>query len=98
MGSFLYKIHRRSEQTLLAICDASLKGKTLTDSIEIIVDADFYGTEACTDDTVLALAREATMINALGNDVVSLFQKGGLVDKDATIVIAGVKHAQIYSL
>jgi|SRR3989344_4582820 len=98
MSDFHYKVHRRGDETLLAICDASLNGKTLAGDVEIIVDADFYGTETCKDDEAVKLAEEATMINCLGNDVVALFQKRGLVDKDAVILLAGIKHAQRYVL
>ncbi len=60
------------------------------------INEKFYGSEECSTEGVLELAKSATMINAVGNKIVDLLVEKGFADKDGIIVIDKVKHCQVY--
>ncbi|MFC2142913.1 DUF424 domain-containing protein [Candidatus Aenigmatarchaeota archaeon] len=93
---FSYKIMQRSDETLLAICDKDLLGKTIKDqNIEIELSKDFYGNEDCDEKKALELASRATIINATGNNIVSLLIDNNIVNGDCVMKINDVPHAQV---
>lgn len=97
--SFVYKIHIAGSDKMLAIADASIIGKTFShEDVEIFVSNQFYGSEKCSAEEALQLARKATIINAMGNDVVSLFVKNNIIEDTHIINLGKILHAQVVKI
>lgn len=96
---FAYKIFRQESDTLLAISDFSVIGKTFEEGDrQIFVSEDFYHGKVCNGNEAKKLIRSATIVNAVGKNIVSLLVKEHIVDKNSILIIKGVPHAQIITL
>lgn len=96
---FAYKIFRQESDTLLAISDFSVIGKTFEEGDrQIFVSEDFYYGKVCNGNEAKKLIRSATIVNAVGKNIVSLLVKEHIVDKNSILIIKGVPHAQIITL
>ncbi|EFD92700.1 MAG: Protein of unknown function DUF424 [Candidatus Parvarchaeum acidophilus ARMAN-5] len=98
--AFSMKIHNKGESNeIIAVCDSALLGKTLNDDekeIEFLVSPDFYGNETLEWDEIKIALIRGSNINIIGNDVVELASKEGIINQNNTIDINGIKHAQVY--
>lgn len=81
---------------LLAICDKELAGRTLNGDVDFKISEAFYGKDQCNETRALHLAKKATMINAVGNEIVKLLIKNNFTSEENTICIEDVMHCQIY--
>lgn len=95
---FSYKVFSHGNDTLLAIADESILGKTFTENELTITVSDFYRDKTCDRTEALKLIREATIVNAVGRDIVELLVKENLADRNSVLKIGGVPHVQIVSL
>lgn len=92
---FLVKVHRHSDETILAACDAEIIGETFRgNGMRIFVSRGFYGGDETTAEELLAAFGNVTVINLVGNRAVDLAVEAGVVDPDKVFTIGGVKHAQ----
>ena len=98
MAKFSYKTYRQGADVLLAISDSAIVGKTLKTAHASIDVSGFYKGEECGERKALELIRGATIVNAIGQDVVALMLGNKLLDKSMVLEIAGVPHAQIISV
>ena len=100
--AFTAKIHGKdTSREIIALCDSEILGKTLVDKereIEFTVSKDFYGSENFEWDEIANSISNGRNVNLVGNEIVDLAIKNGLVDSKSVIEIEGVKHAQIYSM
>jgi len=95
---FSYNLFRQGGERLLAVCDESVLGKTFTGGdIEITV-SDFYRGKKCGEKEILRIAKQSTIINAVGNKITGLLIKNRLVDESSVLNIGGVPHAQVVSV
>ncbi len=93
------KVHDRGGETLVAVCDEELLGKTLMEGDLVMeVKEDFYKGDRMSPDSLGGLFSEATILNLLGNDVVDKAVGRGFVDANNVLEIAGVKHAQVVEI
>lgn len=92
------KIHKiPGEGTVVAACDAELIGKTLTgEHCDIVIEESFYGTDAVSEEELIAALKGATNANIIGHKVCSVAIKTGIIAKETCMEINGVPHAQIY--
>jgi hypothetical protein len=96
---FSYKVHKNDTEVLLAVCDASLLNKNLEgDGFSFFVSKDFYHEGTCDENHIKRLIRDATIINAIGEDVISLMIKEKVIEGEKIIKIDGVPHAQVISI
>lgn len=96
---FSYKLYRQGTDVLLAISDSAIVGKTFEEGdIAITVTEDFYADKGCDDDTAVDLVKSSTIVNAVGEDIVSLLLREKFIDKSHVLVISGVPHAQIIAV
>ncbi len=95
---FYYKIYRRENDVILAVCDKEVLGKRV-ESGEIVLFAkpEFYKGEEIGEE-VMELFEEATIINLMGKKIVELALKNGWVEEEGIIEIEGVAHAQIIKM
>lgn len=93
------KIHEFESKTILAVCDKNLVGKEFEDGkIFFKASEKFFGHEQISEKELVELAKEADSINAFGNECTLILEKEGLISENSVILIAGIKHAQIYKV
>ena len=96
---FVYKSYNKGNEKLLAIADASIVGKEFSEKeLQITVSDNFYHEKECNEKEAIQMIKEATIINAVGNDIVSLMVNKKIVEKQNILYIGEVAHAQIYTI
>lgn len=99
MPKFAYKLFEQGSDTLLAISDAAIVGKTFANSeIEITVSKEFYYEKSCDEGEVLGLLNRATIVNAIGKEIITLLLNNGFVDNEKILLIGDVPHVQIIAI
>ena len=92
---YSYNLFKEGEDVLLAICDKNILGKTFeSNDLQITVN-EFYKGKECTAKEALEIARKVTIINAVGNKIISLLIENEIVNKDMILKIGSVSHAQV---
>jgi hypothetical protein len=87
---------KQGRHTIIAACDAELLDKTLIfGKIKFDVRKDFYGGSRVFLDEAMEIIKMGTIINLVGEQIVTGAVKHGLVHPNAIIDIAGVPHVQI---
>lgn len=93
------KVHQHGRDTLVAVCDEDLLGKTFIDGpIRIEVSREFYGGEKMRIEEAMEIAKRATIANFLGKNTVKYAIRSKLIHKDAVIEIASIPHAQLIKI
>lgn len=96
---FSYRIFRTGSEVMLAISDASILGKRFEEGdMQIEVTDDFYSGSTCNKADALKLIKNATIINAVGNNIIGFMVEKKFIEKDRVLKIGGVPHAQIISV
>ena len=96
---FSYKVYKSNEDVMLAISDTYLIGKRFEENdMQLKVPEDFYSGSTCDRNEAVKLIKDATIINAVGNNIISLMIEKNLIEKDRVLKIGGVPHAQIVSV
>ena len=90
---------RHGKDTLVAVCDAEILGKTLEGGrVPFHVSERFYrGTLASLEEAIEAM-RKATICNIVGKWIVEAAIRNRLINKSAVIYFGDVPHAQIVIL
>lgn len=83
---------------LLAICDENILGKTFNDDRLEITVSEFYSGKRCDEKTAIKLAQKATIINAIGKNIINILIEKKLVDASSVIKVCGTPHAQVISI
>lgn len=97
--SYWMKMHRSlTGEVVVAVCDSELLGSRLKvrDGYEVSVSPDFYMGRVVDWEGVKKAMEDATIVNLLGNDVVSRAISEGLVSESACIEVGGIKHVQLF--
>jgi len=93
------KIHRSEHSEIIAVCDENLLGKKIKENeFELSILESFYKGELMDKNFVIALLKNASNANLVGEEAVSCGLVAGVIDKSSIITIGGVKHAQFYSV
>ena len=93
---FSYKIFKVGGNVLLAIADVSIIGKEYSEGdLQIEVKKDFYSEKTCSERDVTRLVNDATIVNAVGKDIISFLIRNKVIDKDNVLYISGIPHAQV---
>ena len=93
---FSYKRFQNGSETLLAIADNEILGKTFSEGIlQLTVNRDFYCHETCNEEEAIELLRDATNVNAVVAKIVDVMLQKKLVMPNAILMIQGVPHAQV---
>jgi len=99
MADVYVRSMRHGRDTIVAVCDAELLGKTLKGGrVPFKVSEAFYkGILAELDEALEAISR-ATICNLVGKRIVEAAIKNRIVHKAAVIYFGDVPHAQIVIL
>ncbi|KHO54885.1 MAG: DUF424 family protein [Candidatus Diapherotrites archaeon] len=93
------KVHKHSNGEVLACCDKELLGKTLQEGeITFEVRESFYKGFEISEEKLGELLKEAENANLVGEKVVRIALKKGLINEKSIKLIKNVPHVQIYKL
>ena len=93
------KIHRNERDTILAACDEHLVGMTFREEGKRLdVSEIFYKGEAVGRDALVDRMKSVSIMNLVGDEVVTIAIEEGYVSEDNVIEIDGVKHVQVVLL
>mgnify|MGYP001610994595 CR=1 FL=1 len=96
---FSYSVFKQDKETLLAVSDADIVGKTFEErDLQLDVSKEFYGSKTGDEKEIIELLKDATIINAVGKEIISLLVQKDIIEKKSVIEISGVPHAQIISI
>jgi len=81
---------------MVAVCDADILGKKFSDGKrKLNIEENFYkGTLGTLEDGIQAM-NGATIVNVLGEKIVTKMIDDGIISEHSVIRICGVPHAQI---
>ena len=95
---FSYSLTKVRKEVLLAVCDLEILGRTLDEEMRFQVSESFYGGRKCSEDMLAELIEEATIINAVGSNIIRFLVEKGYVEEDKVIRVGGVPHAQVVTV
>lgn len=99
MNTIFCKIHSRGKDSILAVCDKELLGKTLKQGeLEFKVSTSFYSGKETTEQELREMLKEHTNINLVGEKSIGVAIKENLISEKNIIRISGVPHAQIFKV
>ncbi|MHA1402221.1 MAG: DUF424 domain-containing protein [Candidatus Helarchaeota archaeon] len=89
-------IQRMKNDTIVAICDSNLMGKTFQDGpLKLEVNERFYGTNRVSLQEGINGIKQGTNINLVGEAIITEAINQGILSKYAIIEISGIPHAII---
>lgn len=89
------RVHTHGSERIVAACDEGVIGMTFSGGgAKITVHEEFYRGESLDEEAFVERLRMATIINLVGEEVVSIAIREGFVSEDSVLDIGGVKHAQ----
>ena len=90
------KIHRHGEEIVLALCDEELLGKTIKEgNLRFNISEKFYKGEKVTLKEAARYIEIATIINAVGENVIKMLVYHNEDILDAIIWLGKVPHVQL---
>ncbi|MCD6478234.1 MAG: DUF424 family protein [Candidatus Aenigmarchaeota archaeon] len=96
---FYYSVFKSGGDVLVAICDGKELGRKIPfGKIVFEVKKDFYGSKKCKAEEVVKIVRDATIINAVGREIIELLIKEGYIDEENVMKIGDTLHAQMVTL
>lgn len=96
---FYVKIYRIEKEVLVAACDEALCGRVFEEGNLILdVKEDFYKGELLGEEEVSSILEEATIINLVGENIISYTIRRGIVESQNVITIGGIPHAQVVTM
>ncbi len=94
-NEFWVKLHPAGRDMILAVCDSELVGRTFSDDeMSITVYEDFYRGVLVDEEGLKKHMRSATILNLMGERCISVAEEFGWVDREKTIHIGRIEHAQ----
>lgn len=96
MGKVYVKSIRQGRETVVAVCDEEILGKTLTGGkVRFTVYEGFYKGALGEVDEAISAMRHATICNLVGKTIVKAAIDCKMVHKRAVIYFGDIPHAQI---
>jgi len=93
------KVVRQGRDTLVAVCDADILGKTLEGGrVPFTVSERFYKGALCDIAEALEAMGKASIVNMVGKRIVEAAIECNLVQEAGIIYLGDVPHAQIVHL
>ena len=96
---FSVKVSNYQGNTMLNICDAELLGQTLTqDGLDMKIAESYYGERIVDETEAAGLLKNATIINMVGENTVSLSTELGIGSEKGARIIAGVPFLIVFKV
>jgi len=96
---FYCKTYKWKKDFLVAVCDKEIINREfLFNDIIFKTNEEFYGKEIHTEEDIKEILSKATIINAVGKNIIELLIKEDLIEKEKIIKIGETLHAQMVRL
>lgn len=95
------RIHRVRAEVVVAACDAELLGRKLPvgrSGRTVEVTSHFYGERVVSEEELLWAIRRSTVANLLGDRVLALARREGIVAEGGEGELGGVPHAEVFTV
>lgn len=95
------RIHRVRAEVVVAACDAELLGRKLPvgrSGRTVEVTSHFYGERVVSEEALLWAIRRSTVANLLGDRVLALARREGIVAEGGEGELGGVPHAEVFTV
>jgi len=90
----LVKIHESAGNSILAVADEDLIGKTFDEGdLHLEITERFYKGEEKSEEEIIALMKGSTNTNIVGEKSIAIALKAGIITEDSVIKIQGIPHA-----
>ncbi|MBQ7404846.1 MAG: DUF424 family protein [Candidatus Methanomethylophilaceae archaeon] len=90
------RIHNCDGEMMLAACDEDLIGMTFRgDGTRITVSERFYKGESVDATTLAERMKSVSIMNLVGDEVISVAISEGHVSEESIMVIGGIRYAQV---
>ena len=97
--SMYLKSYRVNEETIVAVCDSELLGRTFCQGdLHLSVYDDFFKGLLASEHDVKEALQNATIANLVGKRAVDCGIDSGIIDDGCVITIEGIPHAQMVVL
>ncbi len=97
--SMYLKSYRVNRETIVAVCDSELLGRTLRQGeLRLSVNEEFFKGLLANEQDVREALKNATIANLVGKRAVDCGIDSGIIDDEYIITIEGVPHAQMVVL
>ncbi len=94
--TFRLKVYRIRGEVLVAVCDASIVGRTFREGdLKIEVKEEFYGGKEAGEEEVRQALQQATIANITGEKAVRFAIEIGVIDEGNVLKIGECLHAQM---
>ncbi len=90
------KVHKVGKDVIVAVCDEDLLGRVLEEKgVKFEIKEEFYRGELVDVERALELIGTGTIVNLVGETIVSALAERNEVIRLAAVEIAGVPHVQL---
>jgi len=90
------KIYNVQMETVGAVCDDELYGRTLREGRMKLDVNEFYGGDRVEEDSLPKFLKCATNLNMVGERCIDIAVECGCVDRSGVISIDGIPHAMVF--
>ena len=90
-----FKVYNTSKDVVLAMADEHLLGKIFEEGQKILNVNSFYEGKIVNRDEIKKILPDATIINAIGLESVSILVENNLVEEKHIKKIGGISHIQM---
>ena len=90
------KIYNVQMETVVAVCDDELYGRTLREGRMKLDVNEFYDGDMVEEDSLPKLLKCATNLNMVGERCIDIAVECGCVDRSGVISIDGIPHAMVF--
>jgi len=92
---FYVKVHEIEGEKMIAVCDREVLGKEYTEGeLCLTVSEKFYRGDNASPEELKKALTDATIANLVGENAVEIAIEEGHIDKENTITVSGIPHAQ----
>ena len=96
---FSVRLTGYQENTILNICDVDLVGKKISEkNLQVDINKNYYGKEIIEKDEAKNLLKNASVINMVGKEIISLSMNLGIGSEKGIKKISGVPFLIVYKI
>lgn len=96
---FSAKVTTYQKNIMLNICDSEFLGKTITDGeLDMHISESYYGDKLVDKDEAKTLLQKASIINMVGNEIISMSVELGIGSKSGIKLISGVPFLIVFKM
>ncbi len=96
---FFARITNYQNNTMLNICDAEFIGKTISEGeLNMNISKSYYGDRLVDMEEARTLLKKASIINMVGNEIISMSVDLGIGSKNGIKLISGVPFLIVFQM